>query len=109
MREIKFRAWDAKRQRMIDWSECRKRFSFEALEKKPHEFMQYTSLKDRNDIDIYDRDFVVFKFKGGDIKRLVRWDERTYAWQFDRFHYTLSEIKECEVIGNIYQNPELLE
>jgi len=76
----------------------------------PDSVGQYTGLKDKNGKEIYD----------GDIFR----DNDTFIWQVYNEdgmfmarggEYGLSEIliefvtEHCEIIGNIYENPELLE
>ena len=69
-------------------------------------WMQYTNLKDKNGREIYEGDVVVFPFlsdKGGH-PVVVEWKD--CGWNWLNIHYTGG--MEIEVIGNIYQNPELL-
>ena len=97
--------------------------------------MQYTGLKDKNGKEIYEGDILERKFKGlgyelGD-RTLVSWGECRYVhiWKMeferelknnkDLGRWFLSRkiaeldldahIEDFEVIGNIYENPELLE
>ena len=109
-REIKFRAWNKPTKQMFYFPsimEC-----FYALkgidllgsllgdsrnwEKEHNEFMLYTNLKDKNGKEAYTED--IFKDEVGNIG-VIDWNYPLLA--------RLQEIK-FEVIGNIYENPELL-
>lgn len=76
-----------------------------------HKIMLYTGLKDKNEVEIYDGDIVVPE----DNKVvIVRWSERhasfdleRVGWAFKHYFGEAFEAKECEVIGNIYENPNL--
>lgn len=76
------------------------------------ELIQCTGLKDRNGNLVYFDDFV--KTKWGEVCSIeMQTDERNYGRvivknQKDIAHYP-STIKESEVIGNVYNNSELLE
>ena len=102
MREIKFRAWD-KKDGMFNVITI----SFDDdLVEHPNgmmyencKLMQYTGLKDKNNKEIYEGDIV--KWYNG-IEEVFFGDGK-----FQAGVYLLDE-KEFEVIGNIYENPELL-
>lgn len=122
----KFRAWDKETQTMLDVSLID--FKKSVLVGEHWEFgetnfinfddvnlMQSTGLFDKNGKEIFERDIVDYKGR----KAVVKWhgsyasfiyefvDElqnRTTGWQplyLSYYHF--------EIIGNIYENPELLE
>ena len=80
------------------------------------EFMQSTGLKDKNGVEIFEGDII--KTKTGTLQSVeyVRasvtkdWSETVAAFkcrQGDEYFYF--DLATDEVIGNIYENPELLE
>ena len=80
--------------------------------------MQYTGLKDKNGVEIYEGDIVENASK--DLKFQVVYEAPSFnrKWIDDiskRYREHLTESLAwntymiCEVIGNIYENPELLE
>lgn len=93
--------------------------------------MQWTGLQDKNGKDIYEGDVVDFSLissmmiEGGNYGRLGTiinkfspiqfFIEDTYSLSYDKFRnkvktfWKMDSINELEVIGNIYENPELLE
>ncbi len=115
MKNTRFRAWDIKHKIMeeiIDlyWFEENgvKDFNGEGLCSN-YEIIQYTGLKDKNDIEIYEGDIVKINNKFYE----VIWDK--YKWNLKNFYCSwqdnpndgFSEIN-VEIIGNIFNNPELL-
>ena len=82
----------------------------------PKTIGQYTGLKDKNGVEIYEGDIVVHK---GRIKRkcVVVWDGDRWVTEFDLGgdwkkevkKYSMRKTHQYEIVGNIYQNPELLE
>ncbi len=63
-------------------------------------FMQYTGLKDKNGKEIYEGD-IVEHLIGGTLE--VKW--LNHGWTpFMSWH----DVEHYEIIGNIYENPELL-
>lgn len=83
--------------------------------------MQYTGLKDKNDKEIYEGDIVkawvslkdmcLYAIPHKDCQIIEAIGEVRY-WPpyFEiKFNFTTMELEHCcEVIGNIYENPELL-
>lgn len=70
--------------------------------------MQYTGLKDKNGKEIYEGDILKGTFYGFPMPEYdyvfqIYWDEKEKGFMASYF-----EPSECEVIGNIYDNPELL-
>jgi len=112
MREIKFRAWDGKKMFNVDVlaiSPCRWDSSGTgiSLAFQPHiKVMQYTGLKDRHGKEIYEGDIIVHQNFPRN-KALVEFREGAfYAGNVLLSHNHFSAI---EVVGNTYENPELLE
>ena len=73
--------------------------------------MQCTGLKDKNGKLIYEDDIVKFKTELFGKPKQIIWDECHYILKDTFIILCDMEIKQfgLEVIGNIYENPELLE
>lgn len=80
--------------------------------------MQSTGLKDKNGKEIFDGDILAFETDDEVINVNVFWDEEHALFMFESKKYNeqepLAELVEnntypFEIIGNIYENPELLE
>ena len=104
MREIKFRTWDKRFKNMI-YSGA---MAILYLNDKDHEIMQFTGLLDRNKKEIWEGDIVTFHL-GRDYKGTIEWSDDESGFQIMPYFRWLTPRLEIEVIGNIYQNPELLE
>lgn len=117
MRTLKFRAWHGKRHKLYEVAMlytlvkavlvrngdalCSYLFS-------EVEVMQFTGAKDIHGKDIYEGDIVQWDGppQEGFLKSLYR---RAVTWENDQAMFLPNQMHgEVEVIGNIYENPELL-
>lgn len=115
MREIKFRAWSKVAQQIITWNEIDAMGKLSKLVNSDYPLMQYTGLKDKNDVEIYEGDIVLDHIGTG----VVEYKDKYAAFRVNYTHdkqakwfldYLLhGERESIEIIGNIYQHPELLE
>ena len=76
---------------------------------------QYTGLTDKNETKIFEGDIVITNIKGSNTVCKVAWADNVaqfQLWQFDTIPHTPTVLNlgnyDCEVIGNIHDNPELL-
>ena len=75
------------------------------------ELQQFTGLKDKNGKEIYEGDIVDWPNYEGKLLYLVEFSEGRFGLNLsnDGFGFTIKISEECEVIGNKFENPELLE
>ena len=108
-REIKFRAWDG--EKMLPPQNLTQNSKYWGwLGKKDVELMQYTGSQDRNGQDIYEGDIVRHHYWNGNYKNSVVEFKKTEASDdmgLDMIGF--QDFEGCEVIGNIFENSELLE
>lgn len=111
MREIKFRAWDKGNNKMfipysIEFGENRVLKSATSLVYfKNVELMQYTGLKDMNGKEIYEGDIL----SNDEEYYKVVFENASYRAEIGEYSLDLIDFAHCcEIVGNIYENPELL-
>ena len=121
MREIKFRAWH-KEEKIIG-----EVFGINILHKeiffsngdvdcygfsdfKYIELMQYTGLKDKNNKEIYEGDIITLH--NSKYKVIFNIEGARFVLRNDEFELEITFInhnnERMEIVGNIYENPELL-
>lgn len=123
--DIKFRAWNKIEKKMYFWDkepylsffigDYGDRLANAFKEANATEFMQYTGISDMEATEIYEGDiidYVSWRFRNGkysswtlpsrrQFPKIVKWNEKRAAFNIIRSqHY--------KVIGNIYENPELI-
>lgn len=110
MRPIKFRAWDKEKGEMISWKELSTTYA--SFLNTPndwlHEAMQFTGLLDKNGKEIYEGDIVKAMLEVPITPTKVWWMPNSAQFGLYGWTRNIDEFEEIEVIGNIYENKELL-
>ena len=113
MREIKFRAWDKRQRKMIGgccnllmgmdgclfWNFGRSCNVLGGQKFTDYILMQYTGLKNKNGKEICEGDILKDKYGVHILYSLQEYIRKRHNWLEDDNY---------EIIGNIYENPELL-
>ena len=118
MGEIKFRAWHKEKKIMgevlgIDILHKEIFFSNEDVDCYEHtdfkniELMQYTGLKDMMEKEIYEGD-ILFEILGEEYFKVI-FENGSYRAENEEYSLDLSEYAHfCEIVGNVYENLELI-
>ena len=132
MRPIKFRVWDIKNKKFIyEYDACHKRLAIsfdgkvyhggydDVLSTSDYIVQQYTGLKDKNGKEIYEGDIIHYLFDGASYPKEAQdkyltcvYDSDFGGFCFDDADssYYWAEVRGyMEVIGNIFETPELLD
>ena len=118
MREIKFRAWNETEKHMYNWGNLLNqnlKNIFTITKQCGYVLMQYTGLKDKNGKEIYEGDIVKAIFadeEEPEMKGTVIYVEAGACYMVianNGDEWDLGYLDKIEVLGNIYDNLELLE
>lgn len=110
-RQIKFRAWDSYEQVMLSFDELKVLDSegtsyFDVLSGNYQDLtpMQFTGLTDAEDVEIYEGDILTHpEFRTNVV---VEW--KRGAWHLSGWDVIKTDVSPGKVLGNVYQNPELI-
>lgn len=127
MREIKFRVWDKNNKKMIYGITNMRKIWDETIEDLLNNSMQYIGLKDKNNKEIFEGDIVIQEIwnGGNDYEEVSRTDifKGIIIYEVNGFGIQTKGCKEREteisvlkndkfittkIIGNIYENKELV-
>lgn len=138
MKEIKFRAWDSEANIMVYSDHRTRKlydvyYGFEMNEKGELEcqwqgdfseshvldggtldnIMQDTGLHDKNGKEIYEGDIVEYELFGREKRMTIEYDQESASFKYciaDEIKFTFGDgnNERMTIIGNIYENPELI-
>ena len=112
MRQIKFRFWQKDEKFMLNWIDINPASLFECLTAKDSIPMQFTGLTDKNGKECYQGDILINPKK--EVGLVVQY-EGGFALECKRKNNTVIYIiltsgfmLNKEIIGNLYESPELI-
>lgn len=123
-REIKFRMWNVSQMiyapnhlnsNLEPYITLHGLYYVNGIHQKDMVLMQYTGLYDKNGKEIYEGDIIKYRQHYFNINSETQLayplKTKEVKWNYDRWNVfeTNAGESEIEVIGNIYENPELLE
>ncbi len=113
-REIKFQVWDQDAKKMWTWEDIKEAESamfitlLDLLQHDQFIKRQFTGHRDKNGREIYEKD--IWLHQGCETPRVIVWHRYGWWFQYPNGGVTrpMEWTEDGEVIGNIYENPELL-
>ena len=105
MKDYKFRAWDKqlKQFRYFDFSTCLPCYSY----KVNWVVQQFTGLVDKNGREVYEGDIMKSDFfVNSEIKSIIFWEDG--GFELDGDVISQDTLNYYEIVGNVFQNPELI-
>ena len=115
MREIKFMAWDKQTKDWLELNEFNQWYNrrcgvFRDFFDNHIELLQYTGVKDKEEREVYEGD--IYKDEENMLWEVI-FDKEDCAYKLENLHTpgrtTIRNVKDMDHVGNIYENPELLE
>lgn len=105
-RPIEFRAWDKTDKEMIEDYFGTTAYLDYHTDEKYVSIMQYTGLRDKNGVKVFEGDIVIDDFNNN-VPEVMKWDKNRFK---PTSHYKDWDncILACEVIGNVHTTPELI-
>lgn len=115
-REIKFRAWSKNENKFVDdfiIDRLGNEYQYNKCEfwgdDRDVVVMQYTGLKDKNDEEIYEGDIVRRYINSRGKMYKSNFERNIIPVVFENFAWNIrKQTDRLEIIGNIYENPEII-